>query len=157
MQEQSGWLLACLAQKGWLGDVSQEQWNSFLNALEGFYRKCGIDLVREQIETNFTRDYPYDIDNDGLLIWPTVQFDVEILASLTKEGLVRPVPAAKAADAGLVPIAHEKIRFSATYTEWQEWERIWSTEETNLKSDLTKSVTASCTASPTPPIVLAIR
>ncbi|HUP76995.1 MAG TPA: hypothetical protein VM260_00445, partial [Pirellula sp.] len=126
MQEQSGWLIVSLSQVGWLKWVSKEQENSFLNALEGFYRKCGIDLVRQQIETNFTKNHAYDVDSAGLIVWATTQFDVEIVADLEHEGVIQPQPAFQAAQAGIVPIEREKVVFSATHSDWKVWERIWS-------------------------------
>ena len=143
LQEQSGWLIASLSQIGWLKSVSKEQGNSFLNALEGFYRKSGIDLVREQLETNFTQQHPYDIDSAGLLVWPTKRFDVEIVADLEDEGTITPLPAFQAAEAGLAPIERERLVFSATHTDWKKWERIWSDNQlatsTNSKISFPRS------------------
>jgi hypothetical protein len=126
LQEQSGWLIVSLSQLGWFKGVSKEQENSFLNALEGFYRKCGIDLVRQQVESNFTKNHAYDVDTQGLVVWPTTQFDVEIVANLEQEGVINPQPAFQAAEAGIAPIEREKLVFSATHSDWKEWERIWS-------------------------------
>jgi len=126
LQEQSGWILARVSQSGWLNSVSTAQKNSFLLALEGFYRKCGVELVREQLEANFTKRHPYDIDAVGLLVWPLGRFDVEITANLKAEGMIKPIPAEQAADAGLVPIEREKIQFASSHTDWKEWERIWT-------------------------------
>ncbi len=126
LQEQSGWILSSISQIGWLTSASEEQRNSFLNALEGFYRKSGIDLVREQLESNLTKKHPYDIDSVGLLVWPSQRFEVEIVADLKADGIISPLPAIPAVEAGLMPIASEKVLFSATHTDWKEWERIWS-------------------------------
>nr|MCU0713889.1 hypothetical protein [Pirellula sp.] len=92
VQEQSGWIVTCIAQIGWLRSASDEQWNSFCNAVEGFYRKSGIELVREQIENAFTKRYPYDVDSAGLLVWPSKSFDIEIVTDLKAEGDLRPMP-----------------------------------------------------------------
>ena len=135
LQEQSGWLIASLSQTGWLRTVSKEQGNSFLNALEGFYRKCGIDLVREQLETNLTQQHPYDIDSVGLIVWPTKRFDVEIVADLEAEITIIPLPAFQAAEAGLAPIQRERLVFSATHTDWNEWEKIWSDNQLATSSN----------------------
>ena len=129
LQEQSGWLVTNISQAGWLHSVSEEQLNSFLNALEGFYRKSGIDIVREQLENNFTGKYPYDVDQAGLLVWPTKQFDVEIVADLKGEGMIYPLPSKQAAEAGLGSIEREKALFSATHTDWKEWEKTWSDKD----------------------------
>jgi hypothetical protein len=102
-------------------------------ALEGFYRKCGIDIVREQLEANFTKQHPYDVEADGLLVWPRGRFDVEVTASLKVEGMVNPLPAEQAAQAGLHPVNREEILFSSSHTDWQEWERIWLENDFSLQ------------------------
>ncbi|MEQ1831138.1 MAG: hypothetical protein ABL921_34650, partial [Pirellula sp.] len=143
LQEQSGWLIASLSQIGWLKSVSKEQGNSFLNALEGFYRKSGIDLVREQLESNLTQQHPYDIDSAGLLVWPTKRFDVEIVADLEDERTITPLPAPQAAEAGLAPIERERLVFSATHTEWKQWESIWSDNRLATSSNTKISIPRS--------------
>jgi hypothetical protein len=130
-QEQSGWLIATIAQTGWLGLIPSEQQNSVLHALEGFYRKGGIDLVREQLENNLTHEHPYDIDSEGLRIWPSHQFEVELIANLRDEKMIAPLPALQASLAGLKPIEREKIVFSATETEWTQWEKTWLSKESS--------------------------
>jgi len=157
IQEQSGWIVANVSQPGWLLATSTEQWNSFINALEGFYRKSGIDLVREQLETNFVLLHPYDIDSSGLVIWPTKQFDIEIVADLMSEGTIRPQPAFQASEAGLVPMQREKVLFSATQTEWKEWERIWSEQASTPGVVSQFPMPPACTEVPSKSIVLVTR
>ncbi|XZE18574.1 hypothetical protein SH449x_003871 [Pirellulaceae bacterium SH449] len=125
VQEQSGWIVASIAQSGWLTSASDEQWNSFCNAIEGFYRKSGIDLVREQMESALTKRYPYDIDSAGLLIWPSNAFDVEIVTDLKADGDLLPVPEVQAAEAGLHPTTRERVIFSSTHSAWADWEALW--------------------------------
>jgi hypothetical protein len=126
LQEQSGWLMACVSQAGWMKNLSDEQRNSFSNALEGFYRKCGIDLVREQLENNFTKDHAYDVDSMGLVVWPNHRFDVEITTHLKQLGTLNPQPINQAAQVGLKPVERERIVFAATHTSRSEWEKKWA-------------------------------
>jgi hypothetical protein len=154
MQEQSGWLVACISQNGWLRSVTDEQWNSFCHALEGFYRKCGVDLVREQLESRYTNRYPYDIDPTGLLIWPTKRFDEEIVADLNAERIIRPLPEFQAAEAGLKPVARESIVFSATHTSWLEWEQRWSKTS---NTSLVRALPEVCLRPPAEPISVALQ
>ena len=105
-----------------------------MNALEGFYRKCGIDLVRQQVESNLTKNHPYDVDSAGLVVWPTTRFDVEIVADLEREGTIKPQPAIQAAEAGILPIERQKIVFSASHSDWKEWEQIWSDKSLSTSS-----------------------
>jgi hypothetical protein len=125
VQEQSGWIVASIAQPGWLKLVAETQRESFENALDGFYRKCGIDLVREKLQTNVTKSHPYDIDLAGLLVWPSNRFDVELVMDLNGEGFITPKPEVEAAKAGFKPIAREKVLYSATSTDWNTWENTW--------------------------------
>lgn len=148
VQEQSGWIVACIAQSGWLKSVSDEQWNSFCNAVEGFYRKSGIELVREQLENSFTKRYPYDIDASGLLIWPSKSFDVELVTDLNAEGDLRPVPEYKADEAGLQPTNRERVIFSSTSTIWADWEGLWNERG---------GISQACKQSNREPIVIAER
>ena len=53
-QEQSGWVVATISETGWLRYASAEQVRSLENALEGFYRRAGVELVREQLVRQFT-------------------------------------------------------------------------------------------------------
>ena len=129
VQEQSGWILASTSRLGWLDSISIEHRNSFLNALEGFYRKCGIELVREQIESNLTGTDPYDIDARGLVVWPNSQFDFEVIVDLKVDGAIVSQSANGAAAVNLLPIQSERVVFSASHTQRQTWENMWSIKE----------------------------
>ncbi len=137
VQEQSGWILASTSQLGWLRSVTAEKRNSFLNALEGFYRKCGIELVREQVESNLTGKDPYDVDSRGLIVWPRSRFDTEIVVDLKVDGSIIPQPAKGATTVDLMPIQPERVVFSATHTDRKAWEKLWSTNDlANTRSEL---------------------
>ena len=125
-QEQSGWVVASIAETGWLRFASADQIRSFQNAVEGFYRKAGIDLVREQVEETFIHQHPYDINADGFAIWPNGQFNREVLVDLNRKGPIRPVPAAEASAAGIGSAERDAVVFSESRTLWNDWEMLWS-------------------------------
>jgi hypothetical protein len=112
----------------------------------GFYRKCGIELVREQIEKEYTHFHPYDIDQLGLLVWPTKRFDVEIVSDLRALDVIRPNPEFEAAQAGMVPTQRTSLIFSATHTSWKEWETIWSPRDTAASVD--SQIPVACLSPP---------
>ncbi len=126
-QEQSGWVAASISEVGWLRFASADQSRSFQNAVEGFYRKAGIDLVREQMEKNFIHNHPYDINADGLAIWPHGVFNQELQVDLNRPGYVRPVPAGEASAAGINTLEREAVVFSESHTRWIDWEALWTT------------------------------
>ncbi len=72
LEEHAGWLVAAVQQRGWLERLSRRQRRTLANALAGFYKLAGVDLVREQLES---RLHPaiqqYEIDERGLVVHPT--------------------------------------------------------------------------------------
>ncbi len=149
-QEQSSWVAASVSNVGWLRFATADQMRSFQNALEGFYRKSGIDLVREQLEINFTHGHPYDINAEGLAIWPNGSFDQELAVDLYSKGAIRPVPAGEASAVGIGSLNRDAVVFSESNTEWRRWEYIWSPTD-SLTSD--RSLPPACSQSPQHPLV----
>ena len=124
-QEQSGWVVASVDRPGCLRFASADQLRSLQHALEGFYRKCGIDMVREQLESAFVHGHPYDINGDSLVMWPGGNFSREIVALLVQKRQLRPLPAAEAQQAGLLPADRQAVIFNESGTVWSDWIRRW--------------------------------
>ena len=124
-QEQSGWVVATIADPGWLRFASGQQTRSLEHALIGFYRKSGVDLVREQLRQHLVGHHAYDIDLRGLTIWPDPDFRREITADLSRRTVIRPLPAAEAAAFGLVPTEKQLVVFSTSTTSWEGWLELW--------------------------------
>lgn len=128
-QDQDGWLVASISRQGWLRTISPEQQHSFETAMRGFYKKAGVELVREQIERNVTGRHPYDVCRFGLLIWPDRQFGREISIDLHRRHQLRPVPASMAASYGIQPLSREGGVFAETDVRWTDWQQVWVTPE----------------------------
>lgn len=128
-QEQSGWLVATVAEHGWLDFVTPEQLHSFETALRGFYKKASVDLVREQLERRLIGHHPYDVCDQGLAIWPDRQFDREIICNLHRRHQIRPSPPSLAASYGLQPASRESVVFAESELPWVEWKQLWATPE----------------------------
>ncbi len=84
---QSGWLVAGIPAPGWLGGLDGDQRRIFEIVLAGFYKLAAVDLVREQLEHALAPHPgaaapPYDIADEGLVVWPARGFDVEIVYDL---------------------------------------------------------------------------
>ncbi len=153
-QEQSGWVAASVAESGWLRFASTDQLKSFQNALEGFYRKSGIDLVREQLETNFVNFQPYDINADGFAIWPNGDFDKELTVDLTGKGMVRPLPSGEATVAGILPTDRDAVLFYESLTEWTHWQYLWTPSDSAGDA---RSLPPACSQTPAEPVLRPIR
>ena len=153
-QEQSSWVVASIHETGWLRFASADQLRSFQNAIEGFYRKGGIDLVREQLETNFIHNHPYDINAEGLAIWPNGMFSYELQVDLNRTGPIRPVPSSEASAAGINSAEREAVVFSESNTHWSDWEALWTIPANGASS---KSLPAACSQKSSLPVIPPIR
>jgi len=122
-QEQTGFLMACIADPGWLPQLSQRQRSAFRSALAGFYKLAGAQLVREQIRSCFDPiTMRYDVDPRGLVIWPDLGYQDEVVYSLGDEPIFKPQPAS----AGKMPKLHrEQLLYSETTITWREWLAAW--------------------------------
>lgn len=140
-QEQDGWLVASVAETGWLDRVPPEMQHSFETALQGFYKKAGVELVREQIVRNITGSHPYDISSRGLLVWPDRQFGREISIDLTRRHQLRPFPSSMAASYGIQPVSREHGVYSDSSFRWTDWQRVWNVPE---QTEATKNLPLAC-------------
>ena len=153
-QEQSSWVAASIHETGWLRFASADQLRSFQNAIEGFYRKGGIDLVREQLEANFIHNHPYDINAEGLAIWPNGMFSYELQVDLNRAGPIRPVPSSEAAAAGINSAERDAVVFSESQTHWVDWEALWTIPANSASP---KSLPAACSQKSSMPVIPPIR
>ena len=126
-EEQSGWLVATVADAGWLQNVSPEMQHSFETALRGFYAKAGVDLVREQVERQLVGSHPYDIRSFGLLVWPDREFEKDVSVDLHRRHQLRPFPPARASIYGMTPMSREAVLFSDSKIAWNDWKQVWTT------------------------------
>jgi hypothetical protein len=83
---QSGWLVSGIAAPGWTAKLDEQQQRIFEIALAGFYKLSAVALVREQIERAFAAGDapapPYDIADEGLIVWPDPEYDTELVYDL---------------------------------------------------------------------------
>lgn len=124
-QEQNHWIVATVATPGFLQSISAARLHSFDTALLGFYRKAGVELVREQLRRNLIAHHPYDVCHDGLIIWPEGQYDREITVDLYRPHQLRPLPARLAMTFGIGIASAESVMFSKSNTNWYEWTQLW--------------------------------
>jgi len=125
-EEQSGWLLAHVARPGWLPGLSPEQRAILTTALTGFYQRCGVDLVREQLEASLPQPCPpYDVSEKGLVVWPGQGYETEVLYDLRQRPEITPrVVSGKLAD-GLPVLQADQILFSRQEVTWLDWLAAW--------------------------------
>ena len=132
IEQQSGWTVASLPERGWIDRLTDGQHQILEIALAGFYKRSGVDLVREQLEQAIAGDAeppPYDISGDGLVVWPGHGYQTEAVYNLHAR---QPVAVMRGAPwSGAPPILagrhavyrREPLRWSAWTTVWEQLAR----------------------------------
>jgi len=124
---QSGWTVASLPERGWIDLLTESQRRILEIALAGFYKRSGVDLVREQLEYVLAGDAPpppYDISDEGLVVWPNLGYQTEAVYDLRA-----PFPTPKLRGApwsGELPTlaGHHALYFREPLS-WQIWTNVW--------------------------------
>ena len=125
-EEQSGWLVANAQDSGWVSALTDPERQTLMTALIGFYRLAGVDLLREQIEVAFgDRDLPYDVNEEGIIVWPESHYDEEATYNLRHTANLRPYPRAVARTYDLDDIPSEIVMFARTELPWDDWDAQW--------------------------------
>src|SRR5262249_10114647 len=74
-EERAGWVLAGVAERGWLDRLSAAQRALFTQALTGLYKFGGVGLVYEQVEVALAEPRScYTVTRDQLVVWPRGDF-----------------------------------------------------------------------------------
>lgn len=125
-EEQSGWLLACVSELGWAAQLPVDDAAVLLDALSGFYRLAGVDLIREQIDQALGgKGLPYDVTEQGLVVWPDGKYGVEASYNLHRKSSMRPSPRSVAKAFDLPVLDRERLVFSHSAVPRDAWEARW--------------------------------
>ena len=151
--EQSGWLIATVADLGWLRELTDEDRAVFRTALAGLYKLGAVDLVREQIESQLVASripdvasvpdatstakatatipdsHPYDIAPTGLVVWPLGRYETEVHYSLDEAPMSIPRPRTLARASGLIPLPVGSLLFAEHSLNWADWHAYWEAEQ----------------------------
>jgi hypothetical protein len=128
---QAGYLLAGFAVRGegeppgWIARLGAGQRAALANALAGFYKEAGIDLVREQVRTLLPTGAAFSIDDRGLLVWPGPRDPKAVYYDLGDEEAFSPRPAGATSETMLQPLEAQRLLFSRTPILWRAWVEAW--------------------------------
>jgi hypothetical protein len=81
-EEQSGFVVAGIPSAGFVETLAARSpvaVRLFENALAGLYQRAEVDLVREQLEAELGERTHYDIADEGLVVWPGVDYETELI------------------------------------------------------------------------------
>ncbi len=127
LDEHSGWLLAGMQKVGWLDKVTPPARRQALNALAGWYKLSGVDIIREQLEQQFhPRSPSYDITDDGLTIWPEPREGQVVLYDLRlwRRTLQPKAKPRELADAWPT-IRMDRLLYQSQPIRWNDWVACW--------------------------------
>jgi len=124
--EQTGWLVAGSIEPGWMAQLSAPARDVLKSAIVGLYQMAGVDLVREQIENCFApRVPPYDVAEDGIVVWPGGRYAVEARYDLAEHPRIHPQPQAVADGFRLPALEAERLIFRVWPVLWDDWVATW--------------------------------
>jgi hypothetical protein len=127
-EQQSGWLIAGIAEPGWSRELDSTRLLTLTNALAGFYKLCGVDFVREQVNAVLGSKLRWSVDTHGLIAWPTDGTDCSASYPLSGNGMVEPVVSGTCSFA-FPQIAVEQVRLSAVPIKWDRWVDAWNRDQ----------------------------
>jgi hypothetical protein len=111
---------------GWLDRLPLEQVRAFTDALAGFYKACGVDVVREQVESALRPGMRFMVGQRGGLIVETgPRFEAAARYDLDAEGLLVPQPLEGRTPARLRAFPAERLLFKKNAIHWEDWVEAW--------------------------------
>jgi hypothetical protein len=116
------YLLSRVSQAGWLGRLSESQRAALADALAGFYRLAGVDLIREELEPLLPTGTSYAVTATGLCLWPASGVGSEISIPLDSQ----PEPGASS---DWPPGRAEQLLLSARPIRWIDWVAVFEQED----------------------------
>ncbi|HEY1066905.1 MAG TPA: hypothetical protein VGE52_12370, partial [Pirellulales bacterium] len=132
LEEQSGRLLAGITRTAWLDELQGEPKRVFRLALAGFYKRCGVHVVREQVAACLPAGMPYDLGAEGLVVWPDREYTTEIVYPLDSPGLIEPrvlIAPEDGAPPSLPTLPRSWLLFSDQTLAWDDWVADWERDQ----------------------------
>ena len=127
---QAGWLLAGVVEQGWSGRLPPNQRQVLVTALLGLYKSMGIELVRQQIESEFSQPMPpYNITDEGLVVWPDEAWETEVRYDLHEAQWIAPQSVRGLARRRMPTIERGHLVFSEVPITWDCWLDVWRRDQ----------------------------
>jgi hypothetical protein len=130
-EEQSGWLLASVAQIGWLAKIAPEQAGLLAVAIAGLYHLAGVGLVREQIQAALPgATTMYDVEEGELVVWLDQRFGHHVGYDLqTLDDRLTPHLNNGLTELPLPPLDANRVIFARQQLSWDRWVATWQQGE----------------------------
>lgn len=127
LHARSGWIVANVAVPGWIESLLPHQRQVFVSALVGFYHGAGVELVCQQIESEFVPPVSaYDVVAQGLAVWPDENYEVEVFYDLHSEKWTAPQSVRGLSRRRLPTLQRDRLVFGDTKVAWERWVEVWN-------------------------------
>ena len=120
-EEQSGSLVASVATTGFIDALPADQHATLEIALAGLYKRAGVDIVREQVESLLGAGTAYDISAEGLVVWPGEGYATEVVYALDGTGSVAGVVRGEPLEKAPAPLDLGRLLFARQAIRWTAW------------------------------------
>ena len=131
LEELAGWLIAGVARYGWLASLNAKQTEAFNLALAGFYKRAGVDLVREQIAALLPSETLFTVTDAGLTVWLG---EAEVRYDLGEEETVHPAVVSGSPSPAPPVLARKDMLFSETELRWSTWVQTWERDRADKET-----------------------
>lgn len=114
IEHNRGWILAGIAEAGWLPTLTAEQLRVFTSCLAALYKRCDVDFVREQVRARVPGDIvTFQLTENLLEVW--------------RAGDAEPLRFALRDELGLESLdaAVDQLVFGRTPLPWRQWSEAW--------------------------------
>lgn len=127
IDEQAGWLVARVVESGWSAQLAEAPRQALADALTGFYKMSGVELVHEQIEATLEPATRYEVTERGLCVWTESGtlvrcYDLRDDEPPPQADLWRPVTRPEAFD-------REQLLFASWPVSWELWVEVWDRDQ----------------------------
>lgn len=129
-EDDSGWLVATVLHPGWLAAIDHVQRERVNTALAGFYKRAGVDLVRENFQERFARPgLQARFHDEGVLVFTDEDVDRGARYRLrTSARMLVPLLQNGARPGDWPVVEREALVFADCPITWDEWVRAWTPE-----------------------------
>lgn len=127
LDEQAGWLVARIVEPGWTAQLADAPRQALADAVTGFYKMSGVELVHEQIEAALEPATRYDVNERGLCVWSDTGalvrcYDLRDDEPPPQPDVWRPVTRPEAFD-------REQLLFASWPVTWELWVEVWDRDQ----------------------------
>jgi ABC-type thiamin/hydroxymethylpyrimidine transport system permease subunit len=129
-EEQSRLIVASIVEPGFAASLADDHATVLENALAGLYALAAVDLVREQIVHAIGSDVPYDVSDEGLVLWPTGDYRTEVVYALdTDAEQLAPLVRGAVLATQPRPLDARAVIFRRNEITWNSWRNAFDVVE----------------------------